>query len=93
MTTSSRSESLKRSRPCVTVAVMASMNVGSVGQRSMTLQVNSRCRPVRLAARHSSLRLLPVVAQLNCGYCVNATARFTPSAFMAASACSLVGGP
>ena len=57
----------------------------------MTLQSKSPVMPTRLAARQSSFSELPVVAQLNCGYWVNATARVTPSAFICFSASSLNG--
>jgi hypothetical protein len=37
------------------------------------------CRVLRVATRINSFKLLPVVEQLYCGYCVNAIARVTPS--------------
>jgi hypothetical protein len=80
-----------RAKPSRTVSVIASMNPLCTGQRSITLHSNASRNPVREAARHSSLRLDPVVLQENWGYWVKATARSTPSAFMARSASSLFG--
>lgn len=50
-----------------------------VGQRSMTLHWKSFSMPFNLSWTMISLRLLPVVEQLYCGYCENAITRFTPS--------------
>jgi hypothetical protein len=57
----------------------------------MTLHSKASRSPVRDAARHSSLRLEPVVLQENWGYWVKATARFTPSACIVRRAASLPG--
>lgn len=66
------------------------MKPGCVPQRSMTLHSMPAPSPA-LWRRKSSLRLLPVVLQLYCGYCVNATARVTPSARMRASVAGVSG--
>jgi hypothetical protein len=58
---------------------------------SMTDQAKARSRPRRRHWRQSSLREEPVVAQLNCGYCVNATARSTPSRRIASRHSSVSG--
>src|SRR5690349_19184589 len=48
------------SNPSRTVSVMAAMNPSCTGQRSMRLRSNASLRPVRSAARQSSLRREPV---------------------------------
>ena len=70
-------------------SVHTSMSPECVGQRSITLKsitslVMLRCC-MSLAIK---LRLLPVVEQEYCGYCVNSTTRFTPSASSSSIVCS-----
>ena len=56
----------------------------------MTLHSISPNTPA-LPLRYSSFKLLPVVLQLYCGYCVNATARLTPSRLSSFAVSSVSG--
>ena len=60
-------------------------NIASVDDRAFPARVLS------VATRINSLRLLPVVEQLYCGYCVNAIARRTPSRFISSRQVSVSG--